>query len=416
MSYRKHFTGGIFLLLVTILFSSCESKALDNQEAVALDHLTGLVQKGPYMNGTSVDVIELTPDLIQTGKIFNTQIADNRGSFELKNVDLLSQFAELKADGFYYNEITGGPSTARLVLYALSDLNDRKTLNINLISHLERDRVYQLISEGTTFGDAKEQAQQEVLDIFYMEKSDMEESEALNITSQGDDHAILLAISVILQGHRSVAELSELLANINSEFKEHGVLNSPSLGSALINHAIYLNTASIRDKLEARYEEIGLDVKLPDFEKYIRLFIENCEYEITSTIAYPEQSPYGINILFPDQTSVIGGRDYSLAVDLPLGTHVKVRLSGGIWYYRVLMEGPVNWSVSKYDSESSVQTFTSTTSGAFSDLSIQFPPPYSQVDSSRMQDSLFNKVILIECFENLSDTVTWSKKLEVLSE
>ena len=89
------------------------------------------------------------------------------------------------------------------------------------------------------------------------------------------------------------------------------------------------------------------DIELPEFEKYVLAFIENSDFETTSTITYPEVSPYGINILFPDQKSVIGDTDCSLAVDLPSGTHVKVRLSGGIWYYRVLPEGPINRTVSK---------------------------------------------------------------------
>ncbi|MEN8203056.1 MAG: hypothetical protein ABFS28_10710, partial [Bacteroidota bacterium] len=139
------------------------------------------------------------------------------------------------------------------------------------------------------------------------------------------------------------------------------------------------------------------------------------EYEITSFIDYPEFSPYGENILFAEKISVVGNQDYSLAADLPKGAHLKVRLSGGLWYYRVLPDGPVNWSVSKYDSGNKTQLFTSKTPGEFCDLSIQFSPPYPETDSSTMQDSLFNKEILIECFENLSDTVSWSKRIEILS-
>lgn len=409
---KNALTSSLFAILVLII--SCERTDPDIPQSVYKENLTGLVQKGPFINGTSVDVAELSSELIQTGRNYNTQISDNRGHFELKKIELSSQFVQLKADGFYFNEITGNPSSARLVLFALSNLSDKTSLNVNLISHLEKDRVSQLISEGISFSEAKQQAQQEVVQIFSIEKPDMEESEALSITSQGDDHAILLAISVILQGHRSVAELSELLANINSDFREDGIINSSSLGSALINHAILLNTSSIRENLEARYEETGLDVELPDFEKYILTFIENSDFEITSTIDYPEFSPYGENILFSELTSVVGDKDYSLAVDLPMGTQVMVRLSGGVWWYRAMPEGPKNWSISQYDSGGKYQHFTSTAPGDLSDLSIHFAPPSSQVDSSDMQDSLYNKEILIECYENLSDTVTWSKKLKVL--
>jgi len=403
----------LILSAILALIISCEQTNPDISQSVFKENLTGLVQKGPYINGTSVDVAELNTELIQTGRNYSTQISDNRGSFELKQIELSSQFVELKADGFYFNEITGHASSARLVLFALSDLSVKTSLNVNLISHLERDRVYQLISEGTSFGEAKQQAQQEVLEIFSIEKADMEESEVLSITSQGDDHAILLAISVILQGYRSVAELSELLANINSDFKEDGVLDSSPLGSALINHALLLNTSRIRENLEARYKETGMIVELPEFEKYLSTFIEHTEYEITSMIDYPESSPYGENILFAEKQSVEGSTDYSLAADLPAGAHVKIRLSGGLWYYQAAPEGPVNWAISAYDSENHTQLFTSRTPGEFCDLIIQFQAPYSQTDSSTMQDSLFNKEILIEYFENLSDTATRKKIISI---
>ncbi len=148
----------LILSAILALIISCEQTNPDISQSVFKENLTGLVQKGPYINGTSVDVAELNTGLIQTGRNYSTQISDNRGSFELKKIELSSQFVELKADGFYFNEIAGHPSSARLVLFALSDLSVKTSLNVNLISHLERDRVYQLISEGTSFGEAKQQA------------------------------------------------------------------------------------------------------------------------------------------------------------------------------------------------------------------------------------------------------------------
>jgi len=391
-----------------IIAQSCERNDPDKQQTVSIDRLSGYVQKGPFMNGTSVNVAELTPGLIQTGKNLNTQISDNRGSFELKQIELSSQFVELRADGFYYNETSGFPSASRLVLYAFSNLVDKTTLNVNLISHLEKDRVYHLISEGMSFSEAKQEAQQEVLEIFSINKTDIQESEALNITGPGDDHAILLAISVILQGYRSVAELSELLANINSDFREDGVINTSSLGSALINHAILLNTASIRENLEARYKETGLDVELPDFEKYINTFVENSDFEVTSLIEYPEYSDYGENILFGDKADFIGNQTYSMAADLSSGATLKIRLSGGMWGYYAIPDGPVNWDVSDYDSENESQVFTSKEQGQPCDLKIQFD---FYADSTSTGEG-----ILVEYYENQSDTVTRSKVLTFKTE
>ena len=115
----------IGLLVVTGSLSftiSCDKKEPEAPQGVSLESLSGWVQKGPFINGTSVNVAELSDELYQSGENFNAQISDNRGSFELKKIELSTRFVELKADGFYYNEISGNPSSARLVLYALSDL------------------------------------------------------------------------------------------------------------------------------------------------------------------------------------------------------------------------------------------------------------------------------------------------------
>jgi len=400
--------------MLFLWLGACETSQTDTPQIISLENLSGVVQKGPFMSGTAITIAELNIDLGQTGRNFTTEITDNLGRFQIENIELSSQFVELRADGFYFNEVKGEPSSARLVLTALSDLTDKNTLNVNLLSHLEDKRIIQLISEGLNFSEAKSQAQQEILRIFSFENNDMPESEKLDITGSGDDHAVLLAISVILQGHRTVAELSELISQLGSDLKEDGELNDLSLGSELINHAVNLDLSDIREKLENRYSAGGQEVTLPEFEKYVQFFIENSPYEVTRTFGYPEFSPYGENILFEGKTSVEAHKGYSLAADLPEGAHLAVRLSGGLWYYQVMPEGPVNWSVSRYDSENQTQLFTSENPGAFCDLHIEFSPYISITDSTTMKDSIIGNEILIEVFENLSDSATWIKKIEIL--
>ncbi|MDX2430497.1 MAG: hypothetical protein QNK35_06160 [Bacteroides sp.] len=393
--------GGVllFALAITFLFS-CEKENPDLPHPVSLDKLSGKVQKGPFLNGTSITVAELNADMGQTGKNFSTQISDNRGSFELKQVELSSQFVELKADGFYFNEVLDESSAARLILYALSNLSDKSTLNVNLLSHLEKERVYVLMDQGLSFTDAKDQAQKEILAMFSIEKTGMETSELLDISQQGDEHAILLAISVILQGHRTVAELSELLANINSDMREDGELNSESTGSALFNGALWLDLKEIRENLESRYAETGQELVLPDFEKYVEIFMENTAFEASESIVYPEFSEYGENVLFGDKSIFDNYADYSLSAYLPRGASLMIRMSGGMWYYRVSPNGPLNWKVSEYNMTTKTQTFTAIESGASCDLAFQF---------GFDQDSTNLEGILIEYFENGSETATRSK-------
>jgi len=115
------------------------------------------------------------------------------------------------------------------------------------LSSLEKTRIEKLVAEGLSFAEAKKKALAEILAIFSLNKSDIQSSEMLDINKSGDDNAILLAISTILQGYRSDAELSELLANMSADISTDGKLDSEVLGTALISHARFLNPSKIRE-------------------------------------------------------------------------------------------------------------------------------------------------------------------------
>ncbi len=231
------------------------------------------------------------------------------------------------ANGFYFNEIKNTNSDAQLTLYTLSDVSNRSSLNINIISNLERTRVNYLLDEGMEFSKAKKQAQSEISKIFEIEKADILESEKLDIAQSGEDNAILLAISVILQGDLSVADLSELIANIGTDIQDDGILDNENPGTTLIDNAMLLQPDLIRQNLENRYQELGIIVILPDFERYVTHFIENTSYEHTVSIEYPETGTFGKNLLSMEDGELIQGR-YSLTALLSEKTNLLVNMNG----------------------------------------------------------------------------------------
>ena len=320
------------LMILICVVLSCERQD-NNTNNLSLDKISGYVQKGPYINGSSITLSELSSDLTQTGKNYSAQILDNKGTFEIKSIELVSRFAALKVDGFFYNEISNNNSTAPLTLYALSDLKDKSSLNVNVLSSLEKRRVEYLVSQGSAFNDAKSQAQSEILGIFEISKSDMKESENLDITQPGDDHAILLAISVILQGYLQVADLSELLANLSNDIFEDGELNDSTLGTSLINNAKTINLSEIRTNLTDRYESLGLDVTIPEFEKYVVQFIDNSDFEFTNFIKYPSAINNLTNLLSESVTEIDAGPMYCIGAALPWGTSLRVILKPSPGYH-----------------------------------------------------------------------------------
>ena len=376
---KPDFSSSLLLIVLPILLlQSCEIRQNEKEpeeNSVNKEQISGYVQKGPFLIGTSIRLSELNSGLVQTGKVFTTSIGSNQGEFEINNIGLISSYVELNADGFYFNELKGVNSGARLSLSAISDIGDKNTLNVNVLSHLEKDRLLKLVAEGASFGEAKRQSQEEVLKVFLIEKEDMAESELLDIAGEGEDNAVLLAVSVILQGHLTVADMSELIGKLNADLREDGKLDDPSIGTSLINNAKLADLAAVRSNLETRYKEMGLEVTLPDFEKYVEYFIDSCGYGFDLYPEYPETSNYGKNVLYLERDTFYTTEELSLAALLPEGSSLKIVLSGGMWYYRAMPQGPVNWNISIYDYGRMQQEFTATSPGEASDVNIMFEVP-----------------------------------------
>lgn len=355
------------LFFLAILLNACEK---ENNNIQTIAKIEGVVQKGPFLNGTSLSIYELNSDYAPTGKTYSTQLLDNSGTFLLKDVLLISEYVQFRADGYYFNEITGQNSNSQLTLYAFSDISNRSLVNVNILSHLEKGRIEYLVSGGMTYFDAKKQAEQEILNVFSISKSDISAFDSLDISKEGENNAILLAVSIITQGFRTESELSDLLANIATDIRQDGQLNSASLGSLLINDARLLDLEQIRTNIENRYLNLGINVTIPNFEKYIKLFMDSSKYEISNNIEYPEFSSYGENILFGDKTEF--SSKLSLAANLPKGTSLKIVIKGGIWAFWTNPDGPKNWSYNAYSFDTEQQTFTAIESGTSCDLKFDF--------------------------------------------
>lgn len=260
-------------ILLISLFLGCKKVDKPGSTEIKKEKISGYIQKGPFLNGTQISMYELDSKLAQTGKVFNVTITDNKGSFEIDNITLSSNFVYLSADGFYYNEIAGAVSSAPLKLTALSDITDISTINVNILTHLEKRRIEYLVKQGKTFKEAKTTAQKEILAIFGFTQANMKPSESLDISASGDDNAILLAISLILQGNLSVGELSELLATISADIEPDGVLNNEILLNSLRESAKALDLTQITNNLDNRFKSLNVTASLPDFVKYVNTYL-----------------------------------------------------------------------------------------------------------------------------------------------
>lgn len=269
--------------------------------------IQGFVQKGPFLNGSSVQLNELDSSYTQTGVSFTTQILDNLGSFAFNTIPLGSPYVTLRADGFYFNEVCGVNSATQITLNAISDIPTDGQVNVNVLTHLEKARVeYLLANTNLSFLQAKEQALGEVLAIFNIAPTSLlDRAETLDISQSAEGDAILIAVATILQGYRNETQFSELMAGIISDIRTDGVLNNQDLGAELVLHAKALDTLRIRQNIQDRYNAIGVTVNVPNFRTYIDGFLTNTSFPASTPIVeYPTFGPDGekVNILDPNNT------------------------------------------------------------------------------------------------------------------
>ncbi len=389
-------------MVILIIFSciGCKKKNETTTPTLGINRtITGSAQKGPFLNGSSIAVYELNQNYSQTGKVFNTQISDNTGSFQLIDIPLITNYVQIRADGFYFNEVCGSNSISQLTLNCIADIGSSGSLHVNLLTHLEKPRVAFLLSEGMPFDSAKKEAQREVLNIFNISLTGIQNSEFLDISQSGDGNAILLAISSILQGFRSESELSSLLSLLSNDIRSDGILNDTNVMSSIIDHAILLDTVSIRNNVSIFYQNLGINASIPHFETYIQQFINNSIFPRTnSVISYPVSGLYGDNLLLKNQL-IYNGTDFSMTAGLKKCSQLTIRMhliSGGIWAYALGTNHNLN--ITPYDSGKNEQFFTVIDPDLPFDLHIHFPT---------------GGTYLIEYYEITLSTPSFSKTITV---
>lgn len=372
----------IFALVLGLSFiQSCKNQE-DELEPVEIENLGGFVQKGPYLGGGVITISEMSNRLAPTDKNYILQIVDFSGAYSLQNLRLTSTLIEVTGTGYYFNEVSGRNSVAPLTLFAVSEVRGNTSINVNVLTHLEKSRIQALMRQEFSFKQSKAKAQREILNMFSINPGNIASSELLDISKNTEGNAILLAISVIMQGYRSESELTELLSKISLDLAPDGKLDNAQVGSSLLGQAQSLNLEVIRRNLETKYASLGVQVNIPDFERYIREFIQNSPFKPESPFVYRFQSSKGRNILNDSTTLVDGSINVSLACETPALSTLKIKLSvldsnlvpalPGAGFWGIPLGSSTNWVSLPYNFTEKSQVFEVKATGLSADQQIIF--------------------------------------------
>lgn len=230
----------------------------------------GKVEKGPFVRGTAIQMQPLDADLDETGESFTSTITDNEGTFTFGSKLLKSPYVKLSASGYYFNEITGELSKGTLALNAVANLQNAADVNLNILSHLKYQRVMDLVAkDGKSFKEANNQAQEEVLKTFGLEKYAKTDVNHFSITSGTDEAAALIAVSSLILYNRSEAQITEYLSQLSEEFAEDGNFSETTkLQIRKDMFSLESKLPQIAENIKKRYQEMGKEVAVKNLIYY----------------------------------------------------------------------------------------------------------------------------------------------------
>ena len=277
---KRKSIGFVLLLVSAILFAACSDSKVaggssDDAGIIADLNVAGVSQKGPFVKGSAVTVQGIDCKTMElTGERFDGVVKSDKGDFEVNSVNLSSTCAVFEVTGYYLNEISGQKTNGELTLRALTDLTDRKNVNVNLLTHLEYERIKHLVTVNKlSFAEAKTQAEREVLASFDI-SNEVEGFENLNIFESGDGNAALLAVSVLMQADADVAKLEERTNEFSAAIATNGSWDNEEAKTEIADWVRDAEASGKIEMIRKNVENWNESNKVSAFEKYVESFGE----------------------------------------------------------------------------------------------------------------------------------------------
>lgn len=266
----KRYLHAALLSAFCFLTFSCSDDGGGGNYEPKTYNVSGKVEKGPFISGSTITMQPMDAKMQASGETYSATITDNAGNFTFGSKLFEAPFAELTANGYFFNEVDGDLSSGTLNLRALVDLSDKSTVNVNILTHLKYQRILNLVGQGRSFKQADRQAQQELFAAFGLSAYAETDASQFSIISGTDEAAALIAVSSLILADRSEAAVTEYLAKLCREFGQDGEFSAETKAQIKEDKEYVADRlADIRDNVVRRYADLGIDVSVRELARYI---------------------------------------------------------------------------------------------------------------------------------------------------
>lgn len=304
--------------------------------------VAGIAEKGPFRHGTSVTVVELDSlhRLADSDRKHKTCITTGNGSYTFDAFDIVSPYVRVEASGYYKSELTGGLSAEPVTLTSVTDLTEKDSVNVNILTHLEAVPTLKLVEQSGYNSPVrmfKEQSLKKVLYAFGIKIEGFNDSffmqqqggfggfgggaSASTISRTADEVSLfagdefseaLLAISVMLQRHGSGQKMLQFADSIAQKIAGSGNWDDWTSRAHLADWLMALDINGSFEKIRKNVAGWGLG-DVPDFERHLRKFWTS-EFQfptcgksnngVVTHIGYSQSNYFGCNYQDTTKTKV----------------------------------------------------------------------------------------------------------------
>jgi hypothetical protein len=240
--------------------------------------LHGVVQKGPFILGTSVSVSPLTAQGEPTGQQFEVPTSNDVGEFSVNAIP--AGPIALLATGYHFDEIRGGLSTAPLSLRALHRAGmNATTINLHVLGHLAEPRARKLVAGGASVEDALAQAEGEVVVALGVGKDGFAlagpAAQASVVGADTDDNAYVFTLSAVVAQAAHLddpeapdAALQALLNQVSLDLADDGAI-AAELKAKLAAAETAIKADEVKTALATYLAGLGLPQQPPEFARIL---------------------------------------------------------------------------------------------------------------------------------------------------